>query len=527
MAELPYEIYIDSYGFEYNKRYFGQHMSTHGDHMAVSVTFTSAPFGGVWLYKRGSNGVYSPLIYIENPSGGNYQFGRRTAIYENSATDVLIAITEPYFPTAGGSYGYVGKLYIYRWNGSNVTLEDTFIPTLDGVSQDLPYGSLGLACHGDFIAVGDTGQGVPTYPTRNGIGIVYFYEKSGGVWGAAGTFYPTGFAKYICYEFGSSIDIDESNPNYILVGSPQDYKTDLAEEHSGAAYVIERTGGSTYVQRDRLLPSQWSPYHENRRYRFGQSVKSDMANGRLVVGSFVNVYISSSHPGGVYVYDGSVGSWSETYFKPSDTNTSGQNVNISGDIIAFSDTRQSVQTYRDGCIYVFKLNGSWTQEYKLFPDETSGPQDDMHGGDNAIARAGAVTLPGETATYDGKLIGATSHPYSWWDGTDLSGAVFYYTYPRDVPSITVLIEEGYGSGYNTAYDGSNFISPYNGSISYNSRDGYDGYDFEITKENNLVLGRITLDVSLDGYQNLTGKFPVPFSYDVSRSSSISFRVYPS
>jgi hypothetical protein len=43
----------------------------------------------------------------------------------------------------------------------------------------------------------------------------------------------------------------------------------------------------------------------------------------------------------------------------------------------------------------------------------------------------------------------------------------------------------------------------------------------------LVLGRITLDVSLDGYQNLTGKFPVPFSYDVSRSSSISFRVYPS
>jgi hypothetical protein len=93
--------------------------------------------------------------------------------------------------------------------------------------------------------------------------------------------------------------------------------------------------------------------------------------------------------------------------------------------------------------------------------------------------------------------------------------------------VVVKIEEGYGSGYNTIYDGSNFSDIYiRSSVERNIKGDVDGYDFIIRKENNWELGRISIDVTIpDGYQEtVVDIYPEEFSIDVSRSTTILFRV---
>jgi hypothetical protein len=427
MAELPYTEYQRP-GYLASAKYFGYHMAAHGDHMAVSIAESGASRPNrVHLYRRDAAGAYSLLTTIDDPAASSTNgFGAKIAIYETSATDVLIAITAPYFSTPP----YTGKLYIYRWNGSSASLEDTFVPTMSGVSQDVPYGGRAVACTGTFVAVCDSGQnqagGTPT-------GMVYFYEKSGGSWGSVGTFYPTGHPDWTVYIFGYSIAIDESDPNFMLIGSPGDYVDDVNWYWSGASYLIERTGTSTYVERDRILPAEWAPYSSSYPTYFGISVAIDLASSRLAVGTYVDPTLTPSKPGGVYVYEGSVGSWSETFFKPADTDEAGQYVALLDDTVAFADCRQTITSYRKGCVYVFELNGSWTQAYKLDPDVAWGPHD-YHGGRINGGPAsgnidyGNVVFPVAGSIYGGKLIGVTSHPLSYSGGSDESGAVFYYVY---------------------------------------------------------------------------------------------------
>jgi hypothetical protein len=90
--------------------------------------------------------------------------------------------------------------------------------------------------------------------------------------------------------------------------------------------------------------------------------------------------------------------------------------------------------------------------------------------------------------------------------------------------VTVDIDEGQGS--NNAYDGYDFIQPYNrdSSVVFNDSDGYDGYSFEIKKYTDLELGEISVDATVDGYEEPINIEPAPGSYDVARSSTIKFRV---
>jgi hypothetical protein len=67
--------------------------------------------------------------------------------------------------------------------------------------------------------------------------------------------------------------------------------------------------------------------------------------------------------------------------------------------------------------------------------------------------------------------------------------------PVTLSDVFISIEEGYGSGFNLAFDGdtTSFVAPYNGPDSYagyvpgtgSGEDAYEGYNFIIDKTSNF------------------------------------------
>lgn len=93
------------------------------------------------------------------------------------------------------------------------------------------------------------------------------------------------------------------------------------------------------------------------------------------------------------------------------------------------------------------------------------------------------------------------------------------------PSALVYVEEGYGTGLELVLDGY-FRPPYDNdsSIVFSNADGYDGYNITIVKTGDLALGQITVNVTVDGYDDPINISPDPNGIDVPRSSSIGFRI---
>lgn len=115
----------------------------------------------------------------------------------------------------------------------------------------------------------------------------------------------------------------------------------------------------------------------------------------------------------------------------------------------------------------------------------------------------------------------TGEDYVW--PSSRVGAAVYGEY---APYAIVEIEEGYGAGFSTIYDEYYFLSPYDtaSSIVFDDSDGYDGYNFEISKGSDFDLGRISVNLEIDGYDDPINVDPEPSSYDQPRDSVIKFRL---
>jgi len=137
--------------------------------------------------------------------------------------------------------------------------------------------------------------------------------------------------------------------------------------------------------------------------------------------------------------------------------------------------------------------------------------------------------------------GATSNGavYRRWDRSGLDGEHVWLSdqvIPRQWRDLAVLedapvqpyfymeIEEGYGLGYETAFDGY-FLPPFeNSTVTFSDADGWQGYDIEIIKDSYWDLGRITMDITIDAYNNPVNLEPEPGSFDRSRDSVVRFRL---
>lgn len=106
-------------------------------------------------------------------------------------------------------------------------------------------------------------------------------------------------------------------------------------------------------------------------------------------------------------------------------------------------------------------------------------------------------------------------------GNSLDETWYFYAEPQPY-SVSIDIEEGYGSGFSSAYDGTSFVSPYNNGSYINKEN--DGYNFVIRKQGLLDLGRVSVSVSVEGYASSIYEVSPQQDIDVSRSSEIKFRV---
>ena len=128
-------------------------------------------------------------------------------------------------------------------------------------------GANSVDIHGNYIAVGQKGYGVPGITTNRGR--VLIYERSNGVWALDDTiFIPAEFNENNVY-FGSSVALSNGR---LAVGAP---KANLPDG-SGRVFVYTRTGPQTWTQQgDEIAlptPGQWQ--------YFGASVAID---GRRLV----------------------------------------------------------------------------------------------------------------------------------------------------------------------------------------------------------------------------------------------------
>lgn len=102
--------------------------------------------------------------------------------------------------------------------------------------------------------------------------------------------------------------------------------------------------------------------------------------------------------------------------------------------------------------------------------------------------------------------------------------------------VFISIEEGYGGGFNLAFDGdtTSFVSPYDGPDSYveyipgtgAGEDAYEGYNFTIDKTSSFPSeARITIQfVSTSFVDDAYNKSPAPFSTDVNINTNIEFKL---
>ena len=232
-----------------------------------------------------------------------------------------------------------------------------------------------------------------------------------------------------------------------------------------------------------------------------------------VSGSSIYLAEWSSTPRGIVRYDGSVWADNGTIAKSAVHHV----VMPDGEIVLSGS-----YIWPNYYCYSGPSMGAWAIEGPGFP--VSEPHGIVNKGGELFAAFGDPSHPGKAAIYTRDVAGVwsalpnSSSPYEWH-----SIAV----YGSNVLFVTVQIEEGYGSGFVTVFDGYNFQSPYDSesSIVRSQLDGYDGYNFTIKRDVDWVLGRISIDATIDGYEeDLVNISPTPLNVDVSRSTSILFRV---
>lgn len=168
--------------------------------------------------------------------------------------------------------------------------------------------------------------------------------------------------------------------------------------------------------------------------------------------------------------------------------------------------------------------GSWTQinytihGVSLSPGRFHDMVGDDSGGIYLISQDGSGNAQGMHS-----LDGGSTWLQSSWDANSRFMEVITYAPDVTLYTVSVDIEEGV-QGADTIYDGY-FLPPYESSyVEYDNTDGYDGYNFTIVKDSEFGLGDITVDVTVDGYDDPVDIDPAPGSYDVSRSTEIKFRV---
>jgi len=123
--------------------------------------------------------------------------------------------------------------------------------------------------------------------------------------------------------------------------------------------------------------------------------------------------------------------------------------------------------------------------------------------------------------------GWATNTFYQYDPPFAVGGIYDFAPLHSPPAYITTISIDEGSGYNQAYNGVDFIFPYNNnsSVTYDESDGYEGYNFIIRKEGLLAADRITIAVNIDGYEDhIYNLVPESGAIDVPRTTQLRFRI---
>jgi len=168
---------------------------------------------------------------------------------------------------------------------------------------------------------------------------------------------------------GFGVDLD-STQSIMAVGAPLD---DDAGEESGSVYMYERTSGSGWQYRQKLIGDGVRSYDS-----FGHSVS--LSGSTLAIGAYLQDG-ASIDTGLVYLYEqGANGRWFQTEkigaWDAESQDKFGFSVDVHGHVLAVSARDDDDSGQNAGSVYVYERNGAgkWIFETKLLPPPDSKGQ---------------------------------------------------------------------------------------------------------------------------------------------------------
>jgi len=215
-----------------NEYTFGWSLSLDDNTLAVGAPFGTSPSKGrVFIYQRDLDGTWGQRQTLAPADlEENADFGNSVSL---SGHRLLVGA---WFNSAGGTFGSV---YFYDQIGFN-WYEAQRIDAPGGARAE-SFGEA-VALDGDRAVVTDSGLDTAT---KEDVGAVYVYERSGSTWRPAGTLLASD--PEIDY-FGASAAV---RGGVIAVGAPY-YWDVIDDEMTGAAYVLQPAAGSKLQIRNAL-----------------------------------------------------------------------------------------------------------------------------------------------------------------------------------------------------------------------------------------------------------------------------------
>jgi len=310
-----------------NTTSFGQAVAVSGDYAIVggrqpsSTSLVSPGQAHIFVFD-GTTWTVQATLELPTPPDQGDRFGEAVAVEGDTA--LVGAANEP--PT------FAGRVHVYRRSGS-VWSEEAVLAPDDGVF----LGSFGasVALSGDWVIVGSD-QGA------------YAFQRTGTTWSQhsklSGTNSPSGFFVALS---GSTAVINASQ-NHVLVfervGNGWQQQASLASSEPGGGGFF---GGALSISGD-----------------------------YIIVGDISAKQTGSDHSGAAYIFERSGSSWVQMAKlesdPPSSKNNFGRSVAISGDYAIVGDDSDADVAPGSGAVYVYRRKGAgWLQLEKIVASDAA------------------------------------------------------------------------------------------------------------------------------------------------------------
>jgi hypothetical protein len=477
--------------------YYGVSVDITGDLAVVGATSEDeggASAGAAYVYER-SAGTWSQAAKLTASDASTADsFGRRVTV-----DGVRVGVTAP--KQGFSNFDQGGATYLFEQTGSG-WVEQQLLVSSDRRAGDR-FGS-GLALGGQWLFVGANQRG----DTGVDAGAAYLFNHDGTNWSETSKLVPQTGEEYDIYSGG----IDMSGDTVVAGSqhdSQQDYQAGAAHlyEHDGSGWgsstriadgnggVDDRFGAATALDGDLMAIGQptaqsyvrgtvflyghtaasgWSQVgsingDNVEADRFGKAL--DLEGTRLAVGAPWD-----GDGGALYVFDHSMGSWSQSArLIPMDNgqyDVFGGAVDLGSDRLVVGATDHDLNGVQTGAAYVYDYAGAiWTEAGKLVGSDSASY--DSFGEAVAVdAGLAAVGAPGHDAggeTNAGAVYLFQASPNGWTElvkltantpqrlgafGTDvaLRGDYLYVGAPRENTS-----NSGTGAVYVFKFDGTNWM----------------------------------------------------------------------